>query len=91
LEGPCAGDCTRGVYRVVCSGDIRFFVHVEDFDEGTTDPGEDFRLRNLHIPMSEVFVSGGSAPLWDDDIVIYTGEQRGGVLMCGSRLGLGRR
>jgi hypothetical protein len=89
--GACAGDCTRGVYRVVFSGDIRFFIHVEDFEPGTPNPGEDWHLRNLHVPMSEMFVSWGTACLWDDDIVIYTGEERGGVLMCGSRLGLGRR
>jgi hypothetical protein len=90
-EGACVGDSTRGVYRVIFSGGIRIFIHVEDYEPGTPNPGLSWHLRNAHVPESEVFVSGGTAVLWDDDIVIYTGEEHGGVLVCGSRAGLGGR
>jgi hypothetical protein len=75
---------------VIYSGGLRIFIHVEDFDARTPNPEVDWHRRNPHVAAREVVVSGGTYGLWDDDIVIYTGEEHGGVLVCGSRAGLGR-
>jgi hypothetical protein len=79
------------VYRVIFSGGIRFFIHVADFPADALDPGTAWHRLNPGVQLEEIFVSGGTAPLWDDDMVIYTGEARGGVLVCGSRASLGGR
>jgi hypothetical protein len=75
---------------VIFSGGIRFFIHVSDFPPQAVDPGTDWHRLNPGVLSEESVVSYGAVPMWDDDIVIYTGEERGGVLVCGSRAGLGR-
>ena len=65
---------------------------MEDFeDDPLLDIGLDYHRRHLEVPAQEIFVSWGTANLLDDEIVVYTGEAHGGVLVCGSRAGLGRR
>jgi hypothetical protein len=67
------------------------YIHVEDFvDDPEVDPVAEYSARNPTIPLNEIDVSWGTSMLWDDQIVMYTGEAHHGVCLCGSRAGMGR-
>ena len=79
----------RGIYRVIQSRGITLYIHVEDFEEDVENPVEPYIVRNPGVLRSEIMVSWGTAVLLEDELVMYTGEARHGVCLCGSRAGMG--
>jgi hypothetical protein len=65
------------------------YIHVEDFEKDVENPLEPYIVRNPGLLTTEIMVSWGTALLLDDELVMYTGEARDGVCLCGSRAGLG--
>jgi hypothetical protein len=62
------------------------YIYVEDFvEDPEVNAGALYSARNPKIPIHEILVSWGARVLFDDDIVMYTGEAHRGVCLCGSR------
>ena len=64
----------KGVYRRICSRGLIIYIHVEDFEGDHLSENLSAQLRGL--PADEVFISGGSAYLLDNEIVHDSGSRR---------------
>ena len=88
---------SEGVYKVIRSGGKNVFVLIAELPEDCSD---DEHPSIKHLPEGDmVFISHGTATLYDNDIVIYPdeicpptpGSSRTGFLVVGSRADLGLR